>query len=237
MHYTLYFCWLFLRILFVKKAFDAAMSKTKLHLFITYNHYLQQHSMAAVSNAHLLAITDINTFHRNKSCWEAITKYQKLNDQKTLAFLCKYRSTKSCQKVELMLCKLLTALACQDFMPRLSQDCSLFYFHGWIVWLCSRWVKGCGKSQVGGRGVKRGIWSQVRERNQTLREPCPLLEISAGSAAFIPGVFSSMSFIYQEAEYGYALRQHCLATQHVVVRFSHKRKKRKTKENMHKNYV
>ena len=34
---TLRFCISF-RIMFVKKAFDVAMSKTKLHLFNTYNH-------------------------------------------------------------------------------------------------------------------------------------------------------------------------------------------------------
>ena len=107
---------LLLRIMFVKNA-----------LFTTTSVVL---SMSGVNSTHLFVITGIKAFPENKSRYKVVKSCQKKCVQALFHFFTKKSWTKSCQKVELNSCKLVTVAACRDFVPGLSRDCSRFYFHG-----------------------------------------------------------------------------------------------------------
>ena len=57
--------------MFVKKAIDVAMSKTKFHVSLFINF-----SMSGIDDAHLFVITGTNTFPGNKSCYKAVRSCQ-----------------------------------------------------------------------------------------------------------------------------------------------------------------
>ena len=132
-HFITLIFFIFLRITFVKKIVDVAILKWN-NIYFLLSNTSMFYFISFVDNANLFVTASISTFPGNKSCLQSCHKlFQLLSVRFWGCFnffptFSKNIWTKSCQKVELNICKVMTAVACQEFLPILSRNCSAFYF-------------------------------------------------------------------------------------------------------------
>ena len=108
----LYFVWLYLRIIFIKKVFYEAMSRMKLFYSLPINTSMFYASLEIKAVAKLSQAAKSRMYQLRSSFYEKSW-------------------TESYEKVELNLWEM------RGFWLGLSGCCSRFYFLGWIIWLCS----------------------------------------------------------------------------------------------------
>ena len=99
------------------------------------------YSIPRVNNAPLFVITAIDAFPDKK--W--LQNFHKLSKEGCFNFVPTFPNknwTEGCQKVELNLCKSVSAVTCCDFVPDISWNRSCFNLQVWIISWCCWWESG-----------------------------------------------------------------------------------------------